>query len=386
MKLARSLNQYTGPLGALVLLLAISLFPDVSEATTLPSGFPEQAVFQGLTLPTVVRFAADGRIFVGEKSGKIKIYNGLNDTTPDLLVDLAVNVHNFWDRGLLGMAIDPQFPAKPYIYVLYTYDYDPTFVGPQPPRWGDTCPTPPGATGDGCVVNGRISRLQVAANNTLVGIEQVLLENAWCQQYPSHSVGSLQFGPEGALYSSAGDGASFNFADYGQDGNPLNPCGDPPTGIGGTQTIPTAEGGALRSQDLQTPADSVTLDGAILRIDPDTGAAWPDNPLIGGDPEDDRTIAYGLRNPFRFTVRPDTNELWIGDVGWNSWEEVNRLQNPLSVTNFGWPCYEGNGLQGGYSPLNICQNLYSSGTATSPFFAYNHSADVDPNGDGCRPN
>lgn len=386
MKLARSLNQYPGVIGALLLLFALSLFPDVSEATTLPSGFQEQAVFQGLTLPTVVRFAADGRIFVAEKSGKIKIFNGLNDTTPDLLIDLSVNVHNFWDRGLLGMAIDPQFPAKPYIYVLYTYDYDPTYVGPQPPRWGDTCPTPPGPTGDGCVVNGRISKLEVAPNNTLVGAEQMLLENAWCQQYPSHSVGSLQFGPEGALYSSAGDGASFNFSDYGQDGNPLNPCGDPPTGIGGTQTIPTAEGGALRAQDLQTSGDSVTLDGAILRIDPDTGAAWPDNPLIGGDPADDRIIAYGLRNPFRFTVRPGTSELWIGDVGWNTWEEVNRLQNPLSVTNFGWPCYEGAGAQGGYSPLNICQNLYSAGTATSPFYAYNHNSDVNPAGDGCRPN
>lgn len=386
MKLARSLMEYPGQIGAFVLLLALSLFPDVSEAITLPSGFQEQTVFQGLTLPTVVRFAADGRIFVAEKSGKIKIFNGLNDTTPDLLVDLSVNVQNFWDRGLLGMAIDPQFPAKPYIYILYTYDYDPTYVGPQPPRWGDTCPTPPGPTGDGCVVNGRISKLEVAPNNTLVGGEQVLLENAWCQQYPSHSVGSLQFGPEGALYSSAGDGASFNFSDYGQDGNPLNPCGDPPTGIGGTQTIPTAEGGALRAQDLQTSGDSVSLDGAILRINPDTGAAWPDNPLIGGDPADDRIIAYGLRNPFRFTVRPGTSELWIGDVGWNTWEEVNRITNPLAVTNFGWPCYEGSGTQGGYSPLNICQNLYSAGTATMPFYAYNHNSDVNPSGDGCRPN
>src|SRR4029453_16794015 len=173
------------------------------EATTLPSGFQEQAVFQGLTLPTVVRFAPDGRIFVAEKSGKIKIFNGLNDTTPDLLIDLSVNVHDFWDRGLLGMAIDPQFPAKPYIYVLYTYDYDPTFVGPQPPRWGDTCPTPPGATGDGCVVNGRLSRLTLS-NGVATG-EQVLVED-WCQQYPSHSLGSLQFGADGALYVSAGDG------------------------------------------------------------------------------------------------------------------------------------------------------------------------------------
>jgi glucose/arabinose dehydrogenase len=374
-------------LSALLSLLTFLFSPfEFASAITLPSGFQEEVVFQGLTNPTVIRFAPDGRIFVAEKSGRIKVFTSLTDTTSDLFVDLSVNVHNFWDRGLLGMAIDPDFPAQPYIYVLYTYDYDPSFAGPQPPRWGDTCPSPPGATADGCVVNARISRLEIAADNTLVGSEQVLLENNWCQQYPSHSIGSLQFGQEGALYASAGDGASFNFADYGQDGNPLNPCGDPPTGVGGTQTIPTAEGGALRSQDLRTSGDSVTYDGSVLRIDPDTGAAWPDNPLIGGDPEDDRIIAYGLRNPFRFAPRPGTNELWIGDVGWNVFEEINRITNPLVVTNFGWPCYEGSGQQGGYSTLNICINLVASGSATTPFYAYNHNADVTPGGDGCRPN
>ncbi|HSE43437.1 MAG TPA: PQQ-dependent sugar dehydrogenase, partial [Acidobacteriota bacterium] len=373
--------------GRLLFLLALMFFPFVSaSAITLPTGFQEQIVFQGLTTPTVIRFAADGRIFVAEKGGRIKIFNGLTDTTPDLFVDLSMNVHNFWDRGLLGMALDPNFPAEPYVYVLYTYDFDPSHPELPAPRWGDTCPTPPGATADGCVVNGRVSKLEVAPNNTLVGSEQVLLENNWCQQYPSHSIGTLQFGPEGALYISAGDGASFNFADYGQDGNPLNPCGDPPSGVGGVQTIPTAEGGALRSQDLRTSGDSVTYDGSILRVDPDTGAAWPDNPLIGGDPGDDRTIAHGLRNPFRFAQRPGTNELWIGDVGWNTFEEINRIQDPLAVTNFGWPCYEGSGPLASYSTLNICINLYSSGTATAPFYAYNHSADVTPGGDGCRPN
>ena len=71
----------------------------------------------------------------------------------------------------------------------------------------------------------------------------------WCQQYPSHSVGDLVFGPGRALYVSAGDGASFNFADYGQDGAPVNPCGDPG---GAAPTPPTAEGGALRAQDVRT--------------------------------------------------------------------------------------------------------------------------------------
>ncbi len=171
----------------------------------------------------------------------------------------------------------------------------------------------------------------------------MLIED-WCQQYPSHSVGSLEFGADGALYVSGGDGASFNFVDYGQDGNPVNPCGDPPGGVGATLTAPTAEGGALRSQDLRTSGDPVTLDGAILRVDPATGAALPDNPLVGNaDPNARRIIAHGLRNPFRITVRPGTNEIWTGDVGWTDWEEINRITSPTDsvVENFGWPCYEG---------------------------------------------
>ena len=75
------------------------------------------------------------------------------------------------------------------------------------------------------MVSGRLSRLQVDLNtNKMTSGEQVLIED-WCQQYPSHSIGDLAFGADGALYVSGGDGASFNFADYGQDGNPLNPCG-----------------------------------------------------------------------------------------------------------------------------------------------------------------
>ena len=112
----------------------------------------------------------------------------------------------------------------------------------------------------------------------MIGSEQVLIED-WCQQYPSHSIGSLAFGADGALYVSGGDGASFNFVDYGQDGAPVNPCGDPPGGPGTVLTPPTAEGGALRSQDLRTTGDPTSLDGAILRVDPATGAGLPDNPL-----------------------------------------------------------------------------------------------------------
>ena len=239
-------------------------------------------MFSGLYHPTALRFSPDGRIFVAEKNGRIKVFDNLADTTPTLFADLSTNVYNFWDRGLLGLALDPAFPSQPYVYVLYTYDHELGSSAPAP-RWGtpgvlsDPCPTPPGPTADGCVVSGRLSRLQ-ASGNVMVGSEQVLVED-WCQQYPSHSTGSLAFGADGALYVSGGDGASFNFADWGQDGSPLNPCGDPPGTVGSVLSPPTAQGGALRSQDLRTSGDPVSLDGAILRVDPATGAGLPDNPL-----------------------------------------------------------------------------------------------------------
>ncbi len=98
-----------------------------------------------------------------------------------------------------------------------------------------------------------------------------------------------------------------------------------------------------------------------------------------------------MRNPFRFSFRPGTSELWIGDVGWNDWEEIDRVVNATSgVTNFGWPCYEGGSTsslrQGGYdgANLNICENLYAAGAAAvaTPYFAYLHSGSVVA-GDGC---
>jgi len=345
-------------------------------------GFQETTAFSGLTNPTQVRFSPDGRVFVAERGGLIKVFDGLGDTSPTVFADLRTQVHAFWDRGLLGLALHPSFPAKPSVYVLYTHD---AAIGETAPRWGapgatdDGCPNPPGATGGGCVVSGRLSRLQ-ADGNQVTGDEQVLVED-WCQQFPSHSVGDLQFGSDGALYASAGDGASFDYVDYGQSGSPANPCDDPPGGVGGTQAPPSAEGGALRSQDLRSAADPTSLDGALIRIDPETGDALPNNPLAGGtDPDARRIIAYGMRNPFRFAIRPGTNEAWIGDVGWNTWEEINRVINPIDavVENFGWPCLEGSLRQAGYdgADVSLCESLYSAASAKVPFYRYKHTAKV----------
>jgi glucose/arabinose dehydrogenase len=347
----------------------------------LRSGFNDYAVFSGLNRPTAIEFSPDGRVFVAEKRGVVKVFDNLADRTPTVFADLRTQVYNFWDRGLLGLALDPDFPINPSVYVLYTRDAEPGGVAP---RWGkagvdtDPCPSPPGATDDGCLVTGRLSRL-TANGNVWTGTEDVLITD-WCQQYPSHSIGSLAFGADGALYASGGEGASFNWRDYGQDGNPLNPCGDPPDGIGATLTPPTAEGGSLRAQDVRTPADPTGLNGAVIRVDPDTGEALPDNPMAASpDPNIRRIVAYGLRNPFRFTVRPGTNELWIGDVGQSSWEEVNRsIGDDGQVDNFGWPCMEGPARMRGFDliDLDLCESLYATSSAVQPYFAYQHGQPV----------
>ncbi len=135
-------------------------------------------------------------------------------------------------------------------------------------------------------------------------------------------------------------------------------------------------------------ADPIGLDGAILRLDPTTGAALPDNPNAGAsDINARRIVAYGVRNPFRFTFRPGTTELWAGDVGWSTWEELDLVANPTaSLTDYGWPCYEGAARQATYDGLNLdlCENLYAagSGAVVGPYFSYNHSSTVVP-GETC---
>jgi len=349
----------------------------------LPDRFVRTVAFSGLDNPVTVRFSPDGRVFVAEKRGVVKVFDSLADTTPDVFVDLRTKVHNFWDRGLLGLALAPAFPTDPSVYVLYTHD---AAIGAAAPLWGsadadsDGCPNPPGATKGGCVVSGRLSRFVAVGNSA--GPEQVLVED-WCQQFPSHSVGSLVFGPDGALYASAGDGASFNYADYGQAGSPVNPCGDPPGGVGGLPTGANGEGGSLRAQDLLTPGDPVGLDGTIIRIDPFTGDGLPDNPLAASsDLNARRIVAIGVRNPFRLTIRPGTDEVWFGDVGQAAWEEIDRLQVPAGprVENYGWPCYEGADVRTAWVNLGngLCATLYAAGPSAvvNAHYRYRHGEPV----------
>jgi len=129
-----------------VTLLVASLVVAVSTSNAaVPAGFADTIVISGLTNPTAVRFAADGRIFVAQKNGKIYSFDA-SGGSKTLFADLSTAVDDYWDRGLLGLALAPNFPSDPTVYVLYTYDAAP---GATAPTWNDACPTPPGPTTDG---------------------------------------------------------------------------------------------------------------------------------------------------------------------------------------------------------------------------------------------
>jgi hypothetical protein len=98
-----------------------------------------------LVNPTAIRFAPGGKVFVAEKRGTIQMYDGLADTTPTQVADLRTEVYNFWDRGLLGLAVDPGFTSgRPYLYALYTFDgplAEPLLGGAKPVSTATRVPT-----------------------------------------------------------------------------------------------------------------------------------------------------------------------------------------------------------------------------------------------------
>lgn len=339
-------------------------------------------MLSGLSAPTNVEFAADGRVWVAEKDGIVKTFASIDDPNPTVAADLRAPVRSTGDHGLLGMAIDPQYPTRPYLYVLHTWD----ITG----LWGDGCAA--GYAQNGCVTGARLSRLTLDDDGVMVGQPQTIVDDRICYQFSSHGVGDLKFLDDGTLLASSGEGASWVGTDYGQYGGqqlfppvanltPRNPCGDPPVPVGSTQQPSTSEGGAFRSQDLLTDGDPLGWNGSLVRIDPDTGAAPADNPLVGdGNPDNDHVVAHGMRNPFRFTVRPGTNEVYLADVGQVDYEEINKVVvGAPTVPNFGWPCYEGPSPSQRYSTLNntMCTTLINSPDApsvrTDPWFAYPHA-------------
>ncbi len=360
--------------------------PGGGTTTTAPPPAPVDSfvavpMISGLTQAVNVAFAPDGRVFVAEKSGIIKTYDSIDDSTATIAADLRAPVRSIGDHGLLGLTIDPQYPARPYLYGLFTWD--------STGLWGDACAA--GYAQNGCVTGGRIVRLELDAAGQAIGAPTTLVDDRWCFQFTSHGVGDLQFLDDGTLLASAGEGAHVAGIDYGQYGGqpvfppipyvtPRNGCGDPPGGVGGPVASNTAEGGAFRSQDFLTDADPLGWNGALVRLDPDTGEAPADNPLVGvGTVDDDHLVAHGLRNPYRFAIRPGTDEVYLADVGRNHYEEID-VTEPLDdvVENFGWPCKEGQIDQPSWAALNntMCALLLdpeAPSTLTGPWYDYSHA-------------
>jgi glucose/arabinose dehydrogenase len=241
-------------------------------------------VATGFSDPTDIAHAGDGRLFIVEKAGRIKILDPATGVTnPTVFLNISAIVgDNGSEQGLLGLAFHPDYAVNGYFFVNYTNNS------------GDT----------------RVSRFSRSANNPDVAdanSELVLLSID--QPYSNHNGGCIKFGPDGYLYVGMGDGGS---------------AGDP--------------------QNLsQNPT---SLLGKMLRIDVDNGTPYgipPSNPFVNDPNTADEIWAVGLRNPWRFSFDRQTGDLWMGDVGQNQWEEID-MQPAASAggENYGWRCYEGN--------------------------------------------
>jgi len=244
-------------------------------AVPLQGNFEESTFITDLNIPTSMAFAPDGRLFVAEKGGSLRVIK--NDkllSTPFL----TVSVNTFRERGLIGIAFDPDFETNRFVYIHYTRQVTPD------------------------IVRGRVSHFTASSTNPDVavsGSEVVILDNIYSGD-GRHEGGGIHFGKDGLLYISVGDGGWL-------------------------------PGDADNSQDLSK------LSGKILRIN--KGGGTPsDNPFVGQAGKRGEIWAYGFRNPFTFAVDLADGKIYVNDVGHNTWEEVNLLQKGA---NYGWPTCEG---------------------------------------------
>ncbi|RSK25213.1 PKD domain-containing protein [Hymenobacter metallilatus] len=321
-------------------LLFTLLCPLALPAQTPPTGFTSTLVSDQWNEAVGLTFTASGsHMFVWERPGKVwTVQNGQRR----LLLDISEEVGAWHDHGLLGLALHPQFETNGYFYLFYLVDRHHLL------NYGTAAYNP--ATNDYFSATiGRLTRYTATLSGGVYSVNpasrRVLLGATKATGVPSlersHVTGSLVFGTDGTLLVATGDGANGADADFGS-----NP------GTYYTQAL--ADGiitskenvGAFRAQMVDC------LNGKILRLDPETGAGVPSNPFYNAaDPQAPRSKvwALGFRNPFRMTLRPGTGStsaaagnpgtLYIGDVGFFTWEEVDVVSRPGQ--NMGWPLFEG---------------------------------------------
>ncbi|MBT8217028.1 MAG: PQQ-dependent sugar dehydrogenase [Acidimicrobiia bacterium] len=254
-----------------------------TTTTTVPLdpllGLGLEPLAGGLERPTfVVAVPGTEWLAVGEAIGRIRLV----EPAGGLLAEPFLNIRNkvgsvSIEQGLLGLAFHPGYTENGRLFVYYTNRSD-----------------------DSVLAEYRVGEDPAQAIETE---ERIILQIE--QPDIRHNAGMLQFGPDGYLYISTGDGGAGGASVHGQDPS--------------------------------------TLLAAILRIDVDGGDPYaipPDNPFVGGGgaPE---VWAYGLRNPWRFSIDPVENLLYIGDVGQESREEINVVALEPAGYNFGWPSVEG---------------------------------------------
>jgi glucose/arabinose dehydrogenase len=323
---------------ALALIMAVPLI-----AAAPPAGFAD-ALVAAVANPTALVFTPDGRLLIATQTGQLRVYqNGalLPAAALDLRAPNRACVNH--ERGLLGLAVDPDFATNHYIYLYYTFNKFPSSVA------ADNCPDVQ-PTNPNNPVN-RVARFTLPDTNSIdLASEFVLIDNMPSTR-GNHNAGDLHFDQAGNLYASVGDGG----ADY-------------------TRTHGQA-GGNKAAQD------PFILLGKIMRIKPD-GSLPADNPWLGADSarcydpapggnkaaintdgkKCQETYAWGLRNPFRFAIDPNvaSPRVFVNDVGENTWEEIDDAQ---PGANYGWSTREGHCAQGsasncGAPPAGVNNPIY----------------------------
>jgi glucose/arabinose dehydrogenase len=277
-------------------------------ALTLPANFGD-ALVASVPSPTALAFTPDGRLLITSQTGALRVVqNGSLITTPAL--DLSGRICSNSERGLLGVAVDPAFASNHFIYLYYTFNKN------------NSC----AANTSSSPVN-RVARFTLGDNNVAALTSELVLIDNVRSPNGNHNAGDLEFGNDGNLYVSIGDGG----CDYAD-----------PTHCAGSN---------------DASRDSHMLLGKIVRIRTD-GSAPADNPFLGSDSDVCRlnggttagrrcreTFAYGLRNPFRIAFDPNATgtRFFIDDVGQDTWEEVDLGQ---SGVDYGWNAREGHCANG----------------------------------------
>jgi glucose/arabinose dehydrogenase len=292
-------------------------------------------------------YLPSGRILAINKEGQVR--QGNFGDPPGSWAPVAFNsadpINSDIDRGLVGLAIAPDYATTGSVYLMYDFSQDNCAPKETPAAVNNVC--------------GRVSRLTAqnpAAPTALVNEQEILRFPAFSAygigNDQSHTVGTVIAMPDGTLFVGNGDSSSF----------------DPEHGGGGSYD-PTS----FFAQDVTSPR------GKIFHINPDGSGVSSNKFYDASNPSSwaSRVYVYGLRNPFRFSVKPGTNTLYIGDVGSGEYEEIDVAHGG---ENFGWPCYEGPlDNRNEFSGDPSCQNQYNQGTAgiTAPLFSYAHGPIVN---------